>query len=621
MLKTAYIPSDCKLGIIVPIYKDGKPKDAANSYRPVTLLPTIYKIFESVIHSRLNKWCSLNSKNFPNSQQHAYQRHIGALTASFSLQETVMSYKEYESPTYAAFLDTSGAFDNVNHCALFYKLYKFGITGKMLRVLINCYTDIKSVIKVNGVTSSEFPVNQGVRQGGVLSTWMYLLFIDNLLCELQSSPNGTCIGHIPTGNPTLADDLTVISPSLSALQSQINTVTTYANLWGYELNDAKCKLVVFDKKVHQNDSITINKSHLYASESAAHVGIRLHHTLKCKYAIEDRLQKARASLFSILTLENSYGDINPLTLGSIVRKTSLPTALYGAELWNNVTPADITLLERFIRLCAKSVQHLPARTRTDTALSMIGWLPMLADVEKRKLSFFHKLCTIPSTLIARQIFDYRLQLFVVRRLRNQCGFIPDIYSILHKYGLEQFWNTYVEQGTIPPKHTWRRIIAKAVSDHHQSAWHHRTNNADFTRMRCIQDNIRPSYIWLSAISKRDTVYAIQTVKIIALAYSTLERQRCRLCDNWTQDLKLHIITECTFLLNVRQKVIDTVNIQYSAVYGARLSRLSGEILLQTLLNIDVIKHYIPDTNTQFSFIRCVCSFVFQILTKYKHYIM
>ena len=91
------------------------------------------------------------------------------------------SYKEYESPTYAAFLDTSGAFDNVNHFALFYKLHEFGITGKMLRLLINCYTDIKGAIKVNGVTSSVFPITQSVRQGGVLSTWMYLLFIDELL--------------------------------------------------------------------------------------------------------------------------------------------------------------------------------------------------------------------------------------------------------------------------------------------------------------------------------------------------------------------------------------------------------------------------------------------------------
>ena len=46
MIKCAYDPNDCKIGVIIPIYKDGKPKGESKSYRPVTLLPVIYKLFE-----------------------------------------------------------------------------------------------------------------------------------------------------------------------------------------------------------------------------------------------------------------------------------------------------------------------------------------------------------------------------------------------------------------------------------------------------------------------------------------------------------------------------------------------------------------------------------------------
>ncbi|KAH3779947.1 hypothetical protein DPMN_157756 [Dreissena polymorpha] len=56
-----------------------------------------------------------------------------------------------------------------------------------------------------------FPVRQGVRQGAVLSTWLYLLFIDKLMRDVESSGHGTTTGHLHTGNPSLADDVTLIS--------------------------------------------------------------------------------------------------------------------------------------------------------------------------------------------------------------------------------------------------------------------------------------------------------------------------------------------------------------------------------------------------------------------------
>lgn len=55
-----------------------------------------------------------------------------------------------------------------------------------------------------------------------------------------------------------------------------------------------------------------------------------------------------------------------------------------------MSTSDINTVERFIRFAAKSVQKLPVRTRTDIALGMLGWLPMNAYIEQRKLAFFTK---------------------------------------------------------------------------------------------------------------------------------------------------------------------------------------------------------------------------------------
>ena len=236
-------------------------------------------MFEGILHNRLHAWSAANRKCFPNRQQNAYQKQKGSLTTSFNLQETIASNTEYGSPSYVALLDTSGAFDNVRHPALFYKLHEYGINGKAFRTLINCYTNSYSRALVNGIMSDPFPVRQGIRQGGVLSTWMYLLFIDKLLWNLESSKMGSSVGHLDTGCPTMADDLTLIANNKTSLQNMINTVTSYANSWGYQLNESKCKFLVFNGN-KKTAKININGTILTSCNAATHVGIELNTSMK-----------------------------------------------------------------------------------------------------------------------------------------------------------------------------------------------------------------------------------------------------------------------------------------------------------------------------------------------------
>ena len=85
-----------------------------------------------------------------------------------------------------------------------------------------------------------------------------------------------------------------------------------------------------------------------------------------------------------MTIKESRFDINPLKMVNIVDKVSIPTALYGSELWASLTNYDVLTLERFLRFAAKMCQNLPTRTRTDMSLSLIGWLPIIAKILLKK---------------------------------------------------------------------------------------------------------------------------------------------------------------------------------------------------------------------------------------------
>ena len=115
-----------------------------------------------------------------------------------------------------------------------------------------------------------------------------------------------------SGNPILADDLMLISPNRHSLQHQIDTVVKYAEKWGYSLNAQKCKFVIFGEKAkHIKCTIKIGNTNLQQDQTVMHVGINLHQNMTCKTAIEARLKKGRASLFSLLSIKSNKKYINP----------------------------------------------------------------------------------------------------------------------------------------------------------------------------------------------------------------------------------------------------------------------------------------------------------------------
>ena len=130
---------------------------------------------------------------------------------SFTLQETVNYFTERGTKVYCCLLDVSSAFDTVWNDWLFSKPFDIGINGKIWRLLYNAYLNMKSCVLYDGLLSDWFHLKQSVRQGGVLSAWLYILFNNDLICELEQSGLGCYIRDNFCGAPMQADDLALIS--------------------------------------------------------------------------------------------------------------------------------------------------------------------------------------------------------------------------------------------------------------------------------------------------------------------------------------------------------------------------------------------------------------------------
>ena len=79
----------------------------------------------------------------------------------------------------------------------------------------------------DGKTSEYFPIENGVRQGGILPPVLFTIYMDGLMAKLENSGLGCHIGENFYGALCYADDLTLICPSVSGLQEMVNMCDKY----------------------------------------------------------------------------------------------------------------------------------------------------------------------------------------------------------------------------------------------------------------------------------------------------------------------------------------------------------------------------------------------------------
>ena len=134
---------DCwKIAHVTPVYKKSGPMTEKTNFRPISILPTISKICESVIHNRLLDHLMCNK--LISEKQSAYLR--GDSTAQQLLYITHKIRKSWAEGkiTHGVFLDVSAAFDKVWHKGLFTKLESSNVRDKALDLLKSYLTGRKA---------------------------------------------------------------------------------------------------------------------------------------------------------------------------------------------------------------------------------------------------------------------------------------------------------------------------------------------------------------------------------------------------------------------------------------------------------------------------------------------
>ena len=161
--------------------------------------------------------CFLNTSD----NQFGFNKKHGTDMCIHAFRQTIEYYKQNSSPVFICYLDANKAFDRVNHWLLFKKLLDRNMPLHIVRLLICWYRTQRFNVQWGGCSSKCFSAANGVPQGGILSPWLFNIYIDDLSIFLSNANAGCKFGGMSVNRFSYAD---------SSIWTRTDHVFSYAYL-------------------------------------------------------------------------------------------------------------------------------------------------------------------------------------------------------------------------------------------------------------------------------------------------------------------------------------------------------------------------------------------------------
>ena len=348
MLRLSFFPAIWKIAVVILIPKVGKPKNLVSSYRPISLLPTLGKLFEKCLLKRIRPILSEHSI-IPNTQFGFRSKH-STLHQVHRLTDTIASALENKKYCTGLFLDVAQAFDKVWHNGLLFKLKKF-MPAPLYLILKSYLEHRKFKVRHGNAFSPLFVIEAGVPQGSDLSPDLYNIFT----MDIPKTIN--------TLLATFADDTAILSSNADIniaahhLQEHLNLIDNWAKNWMICINENKSSQVTFTLRPGICPTIKLNNKSIPTSNETKYLGIILDKRLTWKPHLQNKrkLANSRLHLFRPLLKSKLNLKTKMLLYNTMIR----PVWSYGIQIWGSAKPSNIRPIQSFQNIALRTITGAP----------------------------------------------------------------------------------------------------------------------------------------------------------------------------------------------------------------------------------------------------------------------
>ena len=278
-IRQGIIPDDLKRARVIPIHKKGRRTDPS-MYRPISILSTISKVIEKVIHDQVFTYLKTNGLLY--EFQSGFRQSYSTNTCLIHLTDYIKLQSDKGNLTGMVLLDLQKAFDTVDHCILINKLQALGFDTCSREWFRSYLTNRKQLVDIAGTLSPFQNVTCGVPQGSILGPLLFLVYVN----DMCSAVNCKLLLY--------ADDSALIVPGKDVkeielqLTKELKSISNWLTDNKLSLHLGKTESILFGTKkklqcTSTQLSVTCGGRMLSAKSTVKYLGVELDQHLSGEY--------------------------------------------------------------------------------------------------------------------------------------------------------------------------------------------------------------------------------------------------------------------------------------------------------------------------------------------------
>lgn len=382
MFKKGEFPDSLKIAKIVPIYKKGDIHKFEN-YRPISLLSSISKVFERVIHDQIYTY--FTESHLLYTSQYGFRTQHSTEYAALELLDKIIIDMDQGNIPINIYMDLSKAFDTVDHSILLLKLKHYGIGKEALKLLTNYLSNRIQYVTFNSYSSSKMHVKSGVPQGSILGPLLFIIYVNDIVNVTKAF------------TPLIyADDITLYaninSTNINILNNELYSISNWLKMNKLSLNINKTKAMIFHTPQRKIDypNIYINKTKIDFVNSFNFLGITIDEHLNWNEQI-DKISKKISRTLAVMSKIKNF--LPSQALLHIYNSLVSPYLNYGLLIWGWKGERLLRLQKRAVRMIMG--QHYRAHTSDLFRKLNILKFPDLCALHEYKFCFKIHNLTLP----------------------------------------------------------------------------------------------------------------------------------------------------------------------------------------------------------------------------------
>ena len=392
-------PNEWKMARVIPIFKNGK-RNLPGNYRPISILPSISKIMERILHTQLYKY--LTDNDILSDRQFGFRKNRSTTTALLDCTNDWYINIDRKCFNLVVLIDLKKAFDTVNHEILIKKLELAGIKDNALK-LLKCYlTNRTQKCEVNGCTSNENDVKCGVPQGSILGPLFFLLYINDLPACLKSTK--PCL---------FADDtnITATGECLSSIENSVNSDLENLRLMANKLslNVAKTEFQIIASKqmlkktADKHINIHIENKSIKRVLQCKTLGVTVDDCLNWKANTDNICKKVSSGIYALKQMKDF---VDQKTLMSLYNAIIQPYFSYCCEVWDVFGETQSTRLQKLHNRAARIIAGVSNDVGQNEVLNLLQWEPLNEQRLKSKAKMMFKTINNMGAFSLNKLFTF-----------------------------------------------------------------------------------------------------------------------------------------------------------------------------------------------------------------------